>query len=98
MTEKEEDVLNRVDLLLEAAKMEDNNYLIQALEQYDTYMKTRVPSANGSYKERFELEGIPYLNGNVRDCCVKVKRLPNNIVESYLKKSQHVVNLQKTTK
>lgn len=85
MTEKAENVLKRLDLLLEAAKVNDNNYLIQALEYYDSYMKTRVPDRHGVFAEKFSLpQEKAEDNDKLKKCTVVVSRLSEDLLEKYL--------------
>lgn len=91
MTESEQDILDRLDVLVAATLSNDNDYVIQALEQYDTYMRTRVPNSNGVFATKFSIKGAPKfsINGapkvqnNVKDCSVVLTRLPDYILDKY---------------
>lgn len=87
MEENEQDVLDRLDVLVEAAMVDDHNYLIDVLEQYEVYMKTRKPNENGVFTEKFSTQ-----NGKkieiAKDCCVDIERLPDALIKQYLQKAE----------
>lgn len=86
MTESAQDVLDRLDMLVEAAMVDDHNYLIDVLEQYDVYMKTRKPNMSGVFTEKFTTK--METNGEIaKNCCVDIKRLPDAVIERYLQKT-----------
>lgn len=88
MAESDKDILDRLDILVKAAMADDHNILIDVLEQYDIYMKTRKVNSDGVYLQKFkvQLETETEEKNTSKDCCVDIMRLPDNVVEQYLKK------------
>lgn len=87
MTESEQDIIDRLDQVLEASKCANNDYLIEALEQYDTYMRTRVPNEKGVFTQKFSINDKPKVEENkVKNCRVVLTPLPNHILMQYIQK------------
>lgn len=87
MSESKQDILDRLDQIVEAAMCGDNDYLIQALELYDTYMRTRVPNESGVFTQKFSINGKPKVQEKiVKNCSVVLTPLPNHILKQYIQK------------
>lgn len=88
MVEKQSDILEKLDQLVDAAMVEDYKCLIDGLSQYDNYISTRILNKDGVYEKKFVLKGIPKKNENFKECKVLVTRLSNNILQKYIQKSK----------
>lgn len=87
MEESEKDVLSRLDVLVEAAMVDDHNFLIDVLEKYDEFMKIRDTDAKFTVKKE-EMELKMGELSKKKDCRVDLKRLPKAVLERYLQKQK----------
>lgn len=83
MTETEQNILNKLDILLEIAKSKDCHALIDALEQYDLYRESKEQSENVILPNKNQL---PEKNKILKDCSVIIEPLPSAILAQYLLK------------